>query len=174
LESSSSSSSSFRTGSLSRFFGRGDAVLREGADVDDVKRAVFKGGCCNAEEEEDLTTAGAGLGLEDNDNDDGPDEDEGVFVIFFSDLGDAGATPLGRPLCLARSARARFIVLCALSSKCQCCQSLSLTHKNGSDSSKRAPRRCKCCLAVAAAAFLLLVVVFTPGLAVSCCGSNNQ
>jgi hypothetical protein len=85
-----------------------DVVLGEGlADVeDDIDDTRALAGCWKEEDElEDPTgTAGAGSCLE-------LLEDNTVFVIFFSGAGDAGATPLGRALCFARSARARFMVL---------------------------------------------------------------
>lgn len=111
MESSSSSSSSFKTASLSRFFGRGDVDegLGDGADDDDESgRMSFTGCsrccCCEVEEEETEVAIADGAALE-------REDDGGALVIFFSVAGDVGATPLGRPLCFARSANARFMVV---------------------------------------------------------------
>jgi hypothetical protein len=61
--------------------------------------------CCEVEEEEtEVAIADDGAALE-------REDDGGALVIFFSVAGDAGATPLGRPLCFARSASARFMVV---------------------------------------------------------------
>jgi hypothetical protein len=94
LESSSSSSSSFTADSLSRFFGLGEE----------------DGGLFNFRASREALNVEDGTGACPLEFADGRSDDRSLLVIGFSGFGEAGPTPLGSPLCFARSAKARFMV----------------------------------------------------------------